>query len=75
MLQFISGRAVVTSYGKMKLTESEADEMIRAADVDGDGHINYEEFVSLFTGVNLLQTVAENAEVDASAATATASED
>ena len=55
----------------MKLTESEADEMIRAADVDGDGHIDYEEFVSLFTGVNLLQTVAEHSEhADADAAAA-----
>jgi hypothetical protein len=33
-------RNVVTSYGKMKLTDSEADEMIRAADVDGDGQVS-----------------------------------
>ncbi|GMM49047.1 calmodulin [Starmerella bacillaris] len=36
-------RHVLTSIGD-KLTEEEADEMIRAADVDGDGQINYEEF-------------------------------
>ena len=52
-------RAVVTSYGKMKLTEAEADEMIRAADVDGDGQIDYEEFVALFTGINLVQAAAD----------------
>ena len=32
------------------MTDNEVDEMIREADVDGDGQINYEEFVK----VNLL---------------------
>ncbi len=59
MLFFIHFRAVVTSYGKMKLTDEEANEMIRSADVDGDGQINYEEFVSLFTGVNIVRAAAE----------------
>ena len=36
-------RHVMTNLGE-KLTESEVDEMIREADVDGDGQINYEEF-------------------------------
>ena len=39
----------MTSYGKMKLTEDDADEMLNAADFDGDGQINYEEFVNMFT--------------------------
>lgn len=56
-----SFRDVVTSYGKMKLSVAEADEMIRAADIDGDGMIDYEEFVALFTGVNLVQSVADAA--------------
>ena len=42
-------RNVMTSYGKMKLTEEDADEMLEACDFDGDGQINYEEFVKMFT--------------------------
>ena len=32
-----------------KLTEEEVDEMIREADVVGDGQVNYEEFVAVLT--------------------------
>ena len=39
-------RQVMTSLGD-RLTDEEADEMIREADVDGDGYINYEEFVRM----------------------------
>ncbi|GFQ04479.1 calmodulin [Phtheirospermum japonicum] len=35
---------VMTNLGE-KLTDEEVNEMIREADVDGDGQINYEEFV------------------------------
>jgi len=30
-----------------KITEDEIDEMLRDADIDGDGYINYEEFVRM----------------------------
>jgi Ca2+-binding EF-hand superfamily protein len=30
-----------------KLTEEEVEEMIREADIDGDGQVNYEEFVKM----------------------------
>ena len=36
----------MTTLGE-KLTDEEADEMIREADTDGNGQIKYEEFVKL----------------------------
>jgi calmodulin len=39
-------RHVMTNLGE-KLSDSEVEEMIREADVDGDGQINYEEFVKM----------------------------
>ncbi|MEU4843866.1 EF-hand domain-containing protein [Streptomyces gilvosporeus] len=39
-------RHVMTSLGE-KLTDDEVDEMLREADVDGDGQINYEEFCKM----------------------------
>merc|ERR1712118_2012 len=39
-------RHVMPNLGE-KLTDEEVDEMIREADVDGDGQINYEEFVKM----------------------------
>lgn len=41
-------RNVMTNLGE-KLTDEEVDEMIRDADIDGDGQINYEEFVQMMT--------------------------
>ncbi|VDO73750.1 unnamed protein product [Heligmosomoides polygyrus] len=41
-------RYVMTNLGE-KLTDEEVDEMIREADVDGDGQLNYEEFVTMMT--------------------------
>ncbi|KAG9151650.1 hypothetical protein Leryth_001965 [Lithospermum erythrorhizon] len=39
-------RHVMTNLGE-KLSDVEVDEMIREADVDGDGQVNYEEFVRM----------------------------
>ena len=42
-------RQMMDSLGE-KLTEEEVEEMVRVADMDGDGQVNYEEFVTLMTG-------------------------
>ena len=39
-------RHVMTNLGE-KLTDEEVDDMIREVDVDGDGQVNYEEFVRM----------------------------
>ncbi|XP_014321885.1 calmodulin-like [Myotis lucifugus] len=41
-------RHVMTDLGEM-LTDEEVDEMIREADIDDDGQVNYEEFVQMMT--------------------------
>jgi len=41
-------RHVMKNLGE-KLTDEEVDEMIREADIDGDGQVNYEEFVTMMT--------------------------
>ena len=41
-------RHVMTNLGE-KLTDQEVDEMIREADLDGDGKVNYEEFLRMMS--------------------------
>lgn len=42
-------RRVMKNLGE-KLTDEEVEEMIRVADVDGDGQVNYEDFVRMMLG-------------------------
>ena len=44
-------RHVMTSLGE-KLSDEEVDDMIREADSDNDGQVNYQEFVSILTSKN-----------------------
>ncbi|XP_063916117.1 calmodulin-beta-like isoform X1 [Zophobas morio] len=44
-------RHVMTSLGE-RLSEEEVDDMIKEADLDGDGQVNYEEFVNILTAKN-----------------------
>ncbi|KAK9696251.1 EF-hand domain pair [Popillia japonica] len=44
-------RHVMTSLGE-RLSEEEVDDMIKEADMDGDGQVNYEEFVTILTAKN-----------------------
>lgn len=39
-------RQIMANLGE-KLTDEEVDEMVKEADIDGDGEINYEEFVRM----------------------------
>ena len=41
-------RHVMTNLGE-RLTDKQVDDMIKEADIDGDGHINYEEFLAMMT--------------------------
>ncbi|RZC52260.1 hypothetical protein C5167_020686 [Papaver somniferum] len=43
-------RHVMINLGE-KLTDEEVDQMIREADLDGDGQVNYEEFVRMMMAV------------------------
>ncbi len=45
-MPFLQLRHVMTNLGE-KLTDEEVDEMIKEADVDGDGQVDYEEFVKM----------------------------
>ena len=35
-----------------KLTDDECDQLVDEADIDGDGQINYEEFVNMMNSFN-----------------------
>ncbi|KAK3603071.1 hypothetical protein CHS0354_015766 [Potamilus streckersoni] len=41
-------KQVMTNLGE-KLTDEEVDQMIREADTDGDGQVNYEEFLAVMS--------------------------
>lgn len=45
-------RHVMTNLGE-KLTDEEVDEMIREADIDGDGQVNYEGCIIKYNNFNL----------------------
>lgn len=45
-------RHVMTNLGE-KLTDEEVDEMIREADIDGDGQVNYEGMLIIMKGIDL----------------------
>ena len=47
---------MMTSLGE-PLSDAEVDEVIRVADVDNDGQINHEEFVSLYVFTNDLMLI------------------
>ena len=46
MISYLLSSYAMTNLGE-KITDEEVDEMIREADVDSDGQINYEEFVKV----------------------------
>merc|ERR1712232_1295074 len=50
-------RHVMTNLGE-KLADEEVDDMIREADVDGDGQINYEEFIKMMMAGGPTHTAA-----------------
>lgn len=54
-------RDVVRVYGNVVMTDEEAEEMIMSADGDGNGEIDYEEFVHLFKTSNQKKTKEEEA--------------
>ncbi|XP_077298572.1 calmodulin-alpha-like isoform X2 [Arctopsyche grandis] len=51
MISSVELRHVMTNLGE-RLTEEEVDDMIREADLDGDGMVNYNEFVTILTSKN-----------------------
>ncbi|XP_070537501.1 uncharacterized protein [Ptychodera flava] len=52
-------RHVMLNLGE-KLSDEEVDEMIREADIDGDGQVNYEEFVLIMSGESVFKPPERN---------------
>jgi EF-hand domain pair len=51
LISSIELRHVMTNLGE-KLSDEEVDDMIKEADLDGDGMVNYEGKTSILTGMN-----------------------
>ncbi|XP_032517407.1 calmodulin-like isoform X2 [Danaus plexippus] len=51
LISSVELRHVMTNLGE-RLSEEEVDDMIREADLDGDGMVNYDEFVTILTSKN-----------------------
>merc|ERR1712150_352675 len=54
-------RHVMANLGE-KLTDEEVDEMIREADIDGDGQVNYEDFVKMMMTSSPLGATDKNSD-------------
>lgn len=56
-------RTQVTTHGRTKLTAEEADEIIREADLDSDGRLNYREFVAVMQNIEIPWWIDHNAQM------------
>jgi hypothetical protein len=56
--QISPGILLFISISGEKLTDEEVDEMIKEADVDGDGQVNYEGLDIVFTSKNIMIAIS-----------------